>query len=285
MKALATALRRYPVLNAHFNPVSEELTVFKDINIGVAVNTEAGLMLPVIHNVENKTIRQIDTEMKDMVDSAKGRQISIQDLRGGTFSLTNFGPFGGLFASPMIYPPQVAIIGAGRIHQAPMVVERQRCVRPGCCRCRWRSITAWSTACRRRSSRLTSWNCCAVRKNCSCRCSAAVAQRPDHAQEPSAMAAPSSGVGFAVAVGAAIPPASHRLHRRGCAPVGAPGSARRRVDYRGLPDPRARPHRRPALGQRTAPKPAVQPAAVPRHRRRTAAAAAAGDRSGGGARN
>ena len=123
MKALATALRRYPVLNAHFNPMSEELTVFKDINIGVAVNTEAGLMLPVIHNVENKTIRQIDTEMKDMVERAKGRQISIKDLRGGTFSLTNFGPFGGMFASPMIYPPQVAIIGAGRIHQAPTVVD------------------------------------------------------------------------------------------------------------------------------------------------------------------
>ena len=122
MKALATALRRYPVLNAHFNPVSEELTVFKDVNIGVAVNTEAGLMLPVIHNVENKTIRQIDTEMKDMVERAKGRQISITELRGGTFSLTNFGPFGGLFASPMIYPPQVAILGAGRIHQSPMVV-------------------------------------------------------------------------------------------------------------------------------------------------------------------
>ena len=123
MKALATALRRYPVLNAHFNPVSEELTVFKDINIGVAVNTEAGLMLPVIHNVENKTIRQIDTEMKDMVERAKGRQISIKDLRGGTFSLTNFGPFGGMFASPMIYPPQVAILGAGRIHQAPVVMD------------------------------------------------------------------------------------------------------------------------------------------------------------------
>lgn len=122
MKALATALRRYPVLNAHFNPVSEELTVFKDIHVGVAVNTEAGLMVPVIHNVENKTIRQIDAEMKDVVERAKGRQIRIEDLRGGTFSLTNFGPFGGLYASPMIYPPQVAIIGAGRIHQAPMVM-------------------------------------------------------------------------------------------------------------------------------------------------------------------
>ena len=123
MKALATALRRYPVLNAQFNPMTEELTVFKDINIGVAVNTEAGLMVPVIHNVENKTIRQIDTEMKNMVERAKGRRIRIEDLRSGTFSLTNFGPFGGLYASPMIYPPQVAIIGAGRIHQAPMVVD------------------------------------------------------------------------------------------------------------------------------------------------------------------
>ena len=128
MKALATALRRYPVLNAHFNPVSDELTVFKDINIGVAVNTEAGLMVPVIHNVENRTIRQIDAEMKDMVERAKGRQIRIEDLRGGTFSLTNFGPFGGLYASPMIYPPQVAIIGAGRIHQAPVVADGE--VRP-----------------------------------------------------------------------------------------------------------------------------------------------------------
>lgn len=123
MKSLATALRRYPVLNAHFDPVSEKLTVFKDINIGVAVNTEAGLMIPVIPNVENKTIREIDEEMKEMVVRAKGRQIQIDDLRGGTFSLTNFGPFGGLYASPMIYPPQVAIIGAGRIHQAPTIVN------------------------------------------------------------------------------------------------------------------------------------------------------------------
>ena len=123
MKALATALRRYPVLNAHFNPVSEELTVFKDINIGIAVNTQAGIMVPVIHNVENKTIREIDNEMKLQVERAKSRQINIEDLRGGTFSLTNFGPFGGLYASPMIYPPQVAIIGAGRIHQVPTVIE------------------------------------------------------------------------------------------------------------------------------------------------------------------
>ena len=123
MKALATALRRYPVLNASFDPVSEEVTIYGKINIGFAVNTEAGLLLPVIRNVESKTIREIDAEMKDHVEAAKNRQIDLGDLRGGTFSLTNFGPFGGLYASPMIFPPQVAIVGIGRIHQAPVVTS------------------------------------------------------------------------------------------------------------------------------------------------------------------
>jgi pyruvate dehydrogenase E2 component (dihydrolipoamide acetyltransferase) len=123
MKALATALRRFPVLNAHFNPLSEEITMFEDVNIGVAVHTEAGLMVPVIHHVETKTIREIDEEMKTLVERSKDRTIALQLLRGGTFSLTNFGSFGGLYASPMIYPPQVAIIGAGRLHQAPTVLN------------------------------------------------------------------------------------------------------------------------------------------------------------------
>ena len=119
MKALATALRRFPVLNSHFNPLSKEITLFEDVNIGFAVHTEAGLMVPVIHGVDTKTIREIDEEMKALVEQAKSRTIALEVLRGGTFSLTNFGPFGGLYASPMIYPPQVAIIGAGRLHQAP----------------------------------------------------------------------------------------------------------------------------------------------------------------------
>ena len=123
MKALATALKRYPVLNSHFNPLSEEIRLFADVNIGFAVHTEAGLMVPVIHNVDTKTIREIDAEMKELVEQAKNRTIALELLRGGTFSLTNFGPFGGLYASPMIYPPQVAIIGAGRLHQEPIVQD------------------------------------------------------------------------------------------------------------------------------------------------------------------
>jgi pyruvate dehydrogenase E2 component (dihydrolipoamide acetyltransferase) len=121
MKAVATALRRHPVLNASFNPLTEEVILYSDINIGFAVNTDAGLLLPVIRTVEQKTIQEIDSEMKRYVGLAKKRTIPIENMRGGTISLTNFGSFGGVYASPMIYPPQVAIIAIGRIHQAPVV--------------------------------------------------------------------------------------------------------------------------------------------------------------------
>ena len=121
MKALATALRDVPVLNATYDAVSQEVTAYREVNIGFAVNTEAGVLLPVIRNVDASTILAIDHQMKQLVAAARSRSLSADDLRGGTFALTNFGPFGGLWAAPMIYPPQVAILGIGRIHQAPRV--------------------------------------------------------------------------------------------------------------------------------------------------------------------
>lgn len=121
MKALATALRDVPVLNATYDAVSQEVTVYREVNIGFAVNTEAGVLLPVIRNVDSSTILTIDEQMKQLVAAARSRSLSADDLRGGTFALTNFGPFGGLWAAPMIFPPQVAILGIGRIHQAPRV--------------------------------------------------------------------------------------------------------------------------------------------------------------------
>ncbi len=122
MKALATALRDVPVLNATYDAVSQEVTAYREVNIGFAVNTEAGVLLPVIRNVDSSTILAIDQQMKQLVAAARSRSLSADDLRGGTFALTNFGPFGGLWAAPMIYPPQVAILGMGRIHQAPRVI-------------------------------------------------------------------------------------------------------------------------------------------------------------------
>ena len=134
VKALSTALRDVPVLNATYDAVSQEVTVYNEVNIGFAVNTEAGVLLPVIHNVDTSTILEIDHQMKQLVDSARERSLGSDDLRGGTFTLTNFGSFGGLWAAPMIFPPQVAILGIGRLHQAPRVVDggaiRARAVLP-----------------------------------------------------------------------------------------------------------------------------------------------------------
>jgi pyruvate dehydrogenase E2 component (dihydrolipoamide acetyltransferase) len=123
MKALATALRDVPVLNATYDAVSQEVTVYREVNIGFAVNTEAGVLLPVIRDVDSSTILTIDHQMKQLVAAARNRSLNADDLRGGTFALTNFGPFGGLWAAPMIFPPQVAILGIGRIHQTPRVVD------------------------------------------------------------------------------------------------------------------------------------------------------------------
>ena len=122
MKALATALRDVPVLNATYDAVSQEVTVYREVNVGFAVNTEAGVLLPVIRNVDSSTILTLDGQMKQLVAAARNRSLAAEDLRGGTIALTNFGPFGGLWAAPMIFPPQVAILGMGRIHQAPRVV-------------------------------------------------------------------------------------------------------------------------------------------------------------------
>ncbi len=122
MKALATALRDVPVLNATYDAVSQEVTVYREVNVGFAVSTEAGVLLPVIRNVDSSTILTLDGQMKQLVAAARNRSLAADDLRGGTIALTNFGPFGGLWAAPMIFPPQVAILGMGRIHQAPRVV-------------------------------------------------------------------------------------------------------------------------------------------------------------------
>lgn len=122
MKALATALRDVPVLNATYDAVSQEVTVYREVNVGFAVNTEAGVLLPVIRNVDSSTILTLDGQMKQLVAAARNRSLAAEDLRGGTIALTNFGPFGGLWAAPMIFPPQVAILGIGRIHHAPRVV-------------------------------------------------------------------------------------------------------------------------------------------------------------------
>ena len=121
IKALAAALKAFSQLNATYDAAKSEVTAYKEINVGLAVDTEVGLMVPVIRNVESKSIAAINREMRSLVEAAQKRTIALNDLRGGTISITNYGAFGGVYGVPMINPPQVAILGIGRMHQAPVV--------------------------------------------------------------------------------------------------------------------------------------------------------------------
>jgi len=125
IKIISLGLKKFPQFNAHYDPQQFEIHRFNEINIGIAVETEKGLMVPVLKNVEKKNIFEIDHDLKNLVAKAKAGTITLEDLRGGTFSLTNYGSFGGLYGNPLILPPQVAILGIGRIHEAPFIKNAQ----------------------------------------------------------------------------------------------------------------------------------------------------------------
>ncbi len=128
MKAMAAALKRFPILNATFDPQRKETVLYKDINIGIAVDTNDGLMVPVIKKVQSKSIVEINDEMMGLVERAKKRMLRLDDLRGGTISITNYGSFGGVYGRPMIFAPQVAIVGFGRMHKIPVVGKNDEIV-------------------------------------------------------------------------------------------------------------------------------------------------------------
>ena len=118
---MASALKKYPLLNSHFDTTKREVKTFNSINIGFATNTEAGLVVPTLRNVEKKSITELNDEIKLLSQKAQNRTIQLEELKGGTISITNYGSFGGVYGMPKINPPQVAILGVGRIHKAPYV--------------------------------------------------------------------------------------------------------------------------------------------------------------------
>ncbi|HEY9188283.1 MAG TPA: dihydrolipoamide acetyltransferase family protein [Ignavibacteria bacterium] len=121
IKILASALKKYPLLNSHFDTTKREVKTFNSINIGFATNTEAGLVVPTLRNVEKKSITELNDEIKLLSQKAQNRTIQLEELKGGTISITNYGSFGGVYGMPKINPPQVAILGIGRIHKAPYI--------------------------------------------------------------------------------------------------------------------------------------------------------------------
>ncbi len=123
IKAVVAALEEHPYLNASLDDGNGEILLKKYYNIGVAVDTKDGLMVPVVKNVKGKNIFQLATELTDLSDKARARTIDLADLKGGTFTLTNFGAMGGLYGFPIIHHPEVAILGMGKIYEKPVVVD------------------------------------------------------------------------------------------------------------------------------------------------------------------
>jgi pyruvate dehydrogenase E2 component (dihydrolipoamide acetyltransferase) len=125
MKAIVAALKDFPYLNSSLDEENEEIVLKNYYNIGVAVGTDHGLMVPVVNDVDEKSMLQIASDMNEKVQKARERTISREEMQGGTFSITNFGAIGGEYATPVINHPEVAIMGLGELKQRPVVVDRE----------------------------------------------------------------------------------------------------------------------------------------------------------------
>lgn len=121
IKAVQHALRDYPYFNAAIDDAGETIILKKHYNFGIAVETSDGLMVPVIRDVDRKSILDLAAEIHALGERARDRTIAMEELKGSSFTITNFGHFGGLFATPIINWPDVAIIGFGRIAERPWV--------------------------------------------------------------------------------------------------------------------------------------------------------------------
>jgi len=119
--AASEALRTFPIFNASID--GKNIVYYRDINLGIAVALEGGLIVPVIRNADEKNVAGLQRSIVDLAIRARSRQLKPEEVQGGTFSITNFGSFGSIFATPVINQPQVAILGVGAVEKVPAVIE------------------------------------------------------------------------------------------------------------------------------------------------------------------
>ena len=128
VKASIEALRRFPAVNASLD--GNDIIYHEFYDIGVAVSTDRGLMVPVLRNAEMMSFAEIEVAVGAYAQKARDGSITLEELTGGTFTLTNGGVFGSLMSTPILNPPQVAILGMHKIQERPMVVDGEIKVRP-----------------------------------------------------------------------------------------------------------------------------------------------------------
>ena len=123
VRAAVLALAEYPVLNASLDETGDEIVYHDAVHVGIAVNSDAGLVVPVVHDAQARSLVDLGAEIVRLTDAARAGGLAPELLRGATFSVTNFGTEGGRFATPIVRPPQVAILGTGAIRTRPIVED------------------------------------------------------------------------------------------------------------------------------------------------------------------
>jgi pyruvate dehydrogenase E2 component (dihydrolipoamide acetyltransferase) len=121
LKAVAAALKAYPRFNASLDTQAGEIILKHYYHIGVAVSTDDGLIVPVIRDVDHKNMIELSIELNDLVERTRNRKVTLEEMKGGTFTITNVGPMGGGFFAPIINYPEVAILGLGSARLQPVV--------------------------------------------------------------------------------------------------------------------------------------------------------------------
>lgn len=125
IKALVKSIKEYPIFNSSFDSVNEEIIYRKDINVGIAVDTPDGLIVPNIKNVDKLSLFEIANEVERLSTLAKDRKIQLNELQNGTITITNFGAFDAISGTPVIKHPEVAILGIGKIMKKPVVENNE----------------------------------------------------------------------------------------------------------------------------------------------------------------
>jgi len=127
-KAVSVALAKHPSINSMIN--GDEIVTPRYHDIGIAVQTPKGLMVPIVRNAETKSIENIEREIKELAEKARDKKLTVQEMTGGTFTITNGGVFGSLMSTPILNPPQSAILGMHAIKDRPIAVNGKVEIRP-----------------------------------------------------------------------------------------------------------------------------------------------------------
>ena len=123
LKAVVNALKKHPIFNSSLDEVNEEIVVKEYFHVGIAVDTDQGLIVPVIRNVDKKDLLQLSVELAELAAKTRDRKVSMEEMQGGSFTISNQGAFGGAHFTPIVNKPEVAILGMGKGAMKPIVTK------------------------------------------------------------------------------------------------------------------------------------------------------------------